>query len=438
MTQFTDDFTRRHFGQIAAGMGLSLWLPGVSPRAANKRGAERIKSLITLWLAGGPSQLETWDPHPGTKIGGETRAIKTKIPGLEIADLFPRVAEQIHHLSVIRSLTSKEGDHERGSYFVKTGYRPDPTLKHPAIGAIAAHETPAEYKKRMEIPIHVSLLKSQWPSRGGFLGPQLDAFKVYDPGKEVRNMRSGVSADRQRERLNDLNLLSRSFAKGRFSRLQRTTQEETRQRALTMMRSEQLKSFLIEEEPDAVKRAYGDTPFGRGCLVARRLVEQGVRAVEVTLNGFDTHANNFGGHKTQAEFLDPAFAALIADLKKRDLLESTIVLCIGEFGRTPNINGLDGRDHWPHAFSCVVGGGGLKSGVVIGETPPFPLLARGGKGGAAKKTAKDPIELPDLYATILSQLGMGRDYDRSYDTPVGRPMTAVKDGAKPIRRLLGT
>lgn len=423
----TDDVTRRNFGRIAAGMGLSLLLPGVSPRAAEKRGQERVKSLITLWLAGGPSQLETWDPHPGTKIGGETKSIPTKLPGLRIAHLFPRVAEQIHHLSVVRSLTSKEGDHERGAYYVKTGYRPDPTLKHPSIGAVAAHETPADYRKRMQIPIHVSLLKSQWPSRGGFLGPQLDAFKVYEPGSEARNMKSGVEGDRQSRRLNDLELLGRSFGRGRFSRLKRTTQEETRQRALTMMRSEQLKSFLIDEEPDAVKRAYGDAPFGRGCLVARRLVEQGVRAVEVTLDGFDTHANNFEGHKTQAAVLDPAFAALIADLKERDLLDSTVVLCIGEFGRTPTVNGLAGRDHWPHAFSCVVGGGGLQSGVVIGETD----------ASAAKKKAKDPVELPDLYATILSRLGMGENYDKSYDTPIGRPMTAVKEGAKPIQRLLG-
>ena len=430
---FTDDFTRRHFHQIAAGMGLSLLLPGVSPRAADKRGKERVKSLITLWLAGGPSQLETWDPKPGTRVGGETKSIKTKIRGLEIADMYPRVAEQIHNLSVIRSLTSKEGDHERGSYYVKTGYRPDPTLKHPAIGAIAAHEVSDAYRKQMEIPTHVSLLKPQFPSRGGFLGPQLDAFKVYNPGKEVRNMKSRVSDERQEQRLKDLQLLSKSFGKGRFSRLKRTTQEKTRQRALTMMRSEQLKAFLIDDEPAAIKQAYGDTDFGRGCLVARRLVEQGVRAIDVTLRGFDSHANNYEGHKTQAAILDPAFAALIADLKKRDLLDSTIVLCIGEFGRTPRINGLDGRDHWPHAFSCVVGGGGLKAGQVIGETPSVLIDP---KAKPDKKRAKDPIELPDLYATILKQLGMGDNYGKSYDTPVGRPMTAVKEGATPIKRLL--
>jgi len=420
-THCTTGISRRNFAQLLAAMGVSFLLPGMSPRHSKRRGPERKKSLITLWLAGGPSQLETWDPHPGTKIGGDAGAAATRIAGVTICDLFPRTAEQIHHLSVIRSLTSKEGDHERGTYFVKTGYRPDPTLKHPSLGAIATRELP---DRNMEIPMHVSLLKSQWPARGGYLGPQLDAFKVFNPGKEVRNMKARVGEQRQNRRLQKLEFLSDSFARGRFSRVRRTQHQQTVDRALTMMRSDQLKAFLVEDEPQAVRDAYGDTDFGRGCLVARRLVEQGVRAVEVTLNGFDTHANNHEGHKTQAAILDPAFAALIADLKRRDLLESTVVLCIGEFGRTPNINPLAGRDHWPHAFSCVVGGGGLKSGVVLGETDP----------NGAKKKPRDPILLPDLYATILHTLGV--DYSKEYDTPVGRPMAAVDYGT-PIERLLG-
>jgi hypothetical protein len=419
-----DTLTRRDFTQVLAGLGLSFALPALSPRAAEKRGRERAKSLITLWMAGGPSQLETWDPHPGTSIGGDVGAIRTTIKDLQIADLYPRTAEQIHHLSVIRSLTSKEGDHERGTYFVKTGYRPDPTLKHPALGAIFAEETKKADQGKIEIPRHVSLLPDQWPARGGFLGPQLDAFKIFEPGKDVRNMTAPVAGKRQDRRLNDLRVLSDSFARGRFSRVRRTQHDKTIDRALTMMQSKQLKAFLIDEEPKAVRDAYGDTKFGRGCLVARRLVETGVRAIEVTLRGFDTHAKNHEGHKTQAAILDPAFAALIADLKKRDLLDSTIVLCIGEFGRTPTINALAGRDHWPHAFSCVVGGGGLKSGLAIGETDPT----------GAKKEPKDPIKLPDLYATILHRLGV--DYAKEYQTPVGRPMAAV-DAGSPIQRLLG-
>ncbi|GAB4147029.1 MAG: DUF1501 domain-containing protein [Planctomycetaceae bacterium] len=413
--------SRRDFGKIIAGLGLSFSMPGLSPQAAHRRGPERKKSLITLWMAGGPSQLETWDPHPGTSVGGDTQAIKTKVRGLEIADLFPRVAEQIHHLSVIRSLTSKEGDHERGTYYLKTGYRPDPTLKHPSIGAIAVHELP---NPKIEIPQHVTLLNSQWPARGGFLGPGLDAFKVFNPGREVRNMKARVGEERQQRRMRDLDLLTKSFAQGRLRRLQRTMHRQTIARAVRMMNSDQLKAFLIDDEPDAIKSAYGDTPFGRGCLVARRLVEQGVRSVEVTLRGFDTHANNHNGHVTQAEILDPAFAALIHDLKQRDLLDSTVVLCIGEFGRTPKINAASGRDHWPHNFSCVVGGGGLRGGLVIGET----------EASEKKQPPADPIEVPDLYATVLKTLGV--DYEKEYQTPIGRPMRAVAETGKPIARLL--
>jgi Protein of unknown function (DUF1501) len=420
---FDASFTRRDFHQLLAGLGLSFAMPALSSRAAERRGKERAKSLITLWMAGGPSQLETWDPHPGTTIGGDVGAISTTIKGLRIADLYPRMAEQIHHLSVIRSLASKEGDHERGTYFVKTGYRPDPTLKHPALGAIFAHETEKLDQGKIEIPRHVSLLPGQWPARGGFLGPHLDAFKIGNPGMDVGNMKAPVADKRQDRRLNDLRVLSDTFARGRFSRVRRTQHDKTIDRALTMMQSKQLKAFLIDDEPKAVRDAYGDTKFGRGCLVARRLVETGVRAIEVTLRGFDTHTKNYEGHKTQAAILDPAFAALIADLKKRNLLDSTIVLCIGEFGRTPKINALAGRDHWPHAFSCVVGGGGLKAGVVIGETDP----------SGDKKEPKNAIKLPDLYATILQRLGV--DYAKEYHTPVGRPMTAVNAGS-PIKRLL--
>lgn len=411
--------TRRECLRASAGLGLSFLLPALDLKAANQRGAERKSSVIVLWMAGGPSQLETWDPHPGTETGGPTTAIDTKLPGLQIASLFPRMAEQIQHLNVIRSLTSKEGDHERGTYMLKTGYRPDPTTVHPSLGAIVAHQLPDE---GLEIPAHVSLGEGQWPARGGYLGDEYDAFRIYEPGSEVRNMRMPVPENRQTERLQSLDVVSRSFLKGRRPAVERSLHRKTIDDALTMMSSEQLKAFEIDDELQPLKVAYGDSNFGRGCLVARRLVETGVRAVEVSLNGFDTHANNFEGHQTQAEILDPAFATLIADLKQRDLLESTVVLCLGEFGRTPKINGLDGRDHWPNGFSCVLGGGGLKRGVVLGETDPE------GK----KKDPADPIPVENLFATVLGVLGV--DFQQELITPIGRPM-AISSGS-PIAQLL--
>ena len=191
---------------------------------------------------------------------------------------------------------------------------------------------------------------------------------------------------------------------------------------MAMMTSDQLKAFIVDDEPAAVRAAYGDSSFGRGCLVARRLVETGVRAVEVTLQGFDSHADNFDAHTTNAAVLDPAFASLMRDLVQRDLLRSTVVLCIGEFGRTPNINPLDGRDHWPTGFSCLVGGGGLKSGIVIGSTDP----------DGAKKDPSDPVKVADLYATIFSALGV--DFRKEVITPIGRPMAYCE--GQPIEQLL--
>jgi len=262
----------------------------------------------------------------------------------------------------------------------------------------------------------------QWPARGGFLGASYDAFRVFNPGRHINNMRPMVGDVRQQRRLKNLDVVTGAFARGRRLRTDATLHQLTIQRALTMMNSEQLKAFRIDDEPASVREAYGDSRFGRGCLVARRLIETGVRAVEVTLPGWDSHASNHEGHVIQAKKLDPAFASLISELKERDLLDSTVVLCLGEFGRTPAINPLDGRDHWPKWFSGVIGGGGMASGQVIGETDP-----------AGKADAKDPVEVKDLYATVLKVLGI--DYAQEFITSIGRPI-AFSEGT-PVERLLG-
>ncbi|RMG39664.1 MAG: DUF1501 domain-containing protein [Planctomycetota bacterium] len=411
--------TRRDVLRLAATFGLSFTLPPIEPRAAEKRGPERPKSFLLIWLAGGPSQLETWDPHPGTKIGGPTRAIATTLRGVSIADSYPRLAEQMHHLSVIRSLVSKEGDHERGTYFVKTGYRPDPTLTHPVLGSIVAREHP---NPELEIPQFVSLGSSPHRSRAGFLGAQFDPFRVPNPGRNLQNMRPPVPADRQQRRLANLEVVSRAFRSGRRLAVEKTLHEHTVRQALRMMSSDQLKAFELDDEPRAVQRAYGDTNFGRGCLVARRLIETGVPAVEVTLPGWDTHQNNFDGHRAQAEQLDPALSTLIRELVERDLYQSTVLLCIGEFGRTPEIRRVDGRDHWPTGFSCLLGGGGLNAGVVIGETDPH----------GEKKMPASPVPVADLSATVLHALGI--DHQQEFITPIGRPLSYSQ--GQPIPQLV--
>jgi Protein of unknown function (DUF1501) len=412
--------SRRDVLCAAAALGLRFLLPPLEARAAQERGAQRKKSLITIWLEGGASQLETWDPHPGTKIGGPTQSISTAIRGLQIADSFPRLAAEIGSLSVIRSLISKEGDHERGSYFLKTGYRPDPTLVHPSLGAILASQIP---DPSIVLPQHISIGNSQWPARGGYLGDEFDAFRVYEPGRSVPNLVSPVEKDRQARRLANLKVVSAAFERGRRARVEKTLHQHTIEHALEMMSTDQLKAFQLDSEPKRIRDAYGDTPFGRGCLVARRLVETGIRAIEVTLSGFDTHVDNFNGHRQNAQILDPALAALLGDLRQRDLLASTVVLVIGEFGRSPAINPLDGRDHWPSGFSCLLGGGGIARGVVIGSTDPE---------GKTRMPA-NPVEVADLFATILKAFAV--DYSREIITPIGRPM-AFSSG-KPIAKLFG-
>lgn len=411
--------TRRWVLQLASAWGIQLALPQESIRGNDLRGKERPRSFILLWMKGGPSQLETWDPHPGTKSGGETRAIGTKIDGVKIASFYPRLAEQLDSLSVIRSLVSKEGDHERGTYYLKTGYRPDPTLKHPAIGAIAAHE---QTDPGLKIPPFISLGPEEFAGRGGYLGETWDAFKLYDPGNSLPNMRSWLANTRESRRLANQDILEQTFRAGREKQLAKTLHRESMNKALDMMHSDQIQAFDITRESAATRLKYGETQFGRGCLAARRLVETGVPAIEVTLAGWDSHANNFEIHKANGNILDTAFSALLSDLKERDLLQSTLVLCLGEFGRTPRINPLQGRDHWPGGFSCLIGGAGLKSGVVIGETDPE----------STKPEPRDPVTIADLSATVLKQLGI--EWSRELITPIGRPLK-LSDGA-PIGKLL--
>jgi len=409
---------RRSWLFTAASAGLSCWLPPLSTRAAERRGPERAKSLLTVWLAGGPSQLETWDPHPGDPNGGPTKAISTSLSGLQIADAFPRTADVIGSLSVIRSLISKEGDHERGTYHLRTGYRPDPSVRHPSLGSILVHERPPN---GLAIPPHVAIDGGQWPPRGGFLGDEYDAFRIGNPGGPIANATARVADDRQRRRLSGLDVLERNFSVDRPTAERRTLHKQTTQDALLLMSSEQLKAFEIDDEPAEVKAAYGDDRFGKSCLVARRLIETGVRSVEVTLNGFDSHTNNFEVHREKAAILDPALATLIKDLEARDLLSSTVVLVLGEFGRTPKINPFDGRDHWPKGFSCLLGGGGIAAGRVIGATDPEGI-----------KNPERPVPIADLFATILAAFDL--DPAKELLSPIGRPLK-LADGS-PIAELL--
>jgi len=424
-------FSRRSLLSGALGAASLTWLTPVAEHLA--RAAEQApkgapaKSVIVLWMAGGPSQLETFDPHAGSKIAHtETKSIRTAAADIQIGDALPLMAEQMADVSLVRSLVSKEGDHERASYNVKTGFRPDPTLVHPSLGAIVCHQT----KDNVEIPRHVSILAGAFPPRGGYLGDQYDAFKTYDPIGSIPDVSARVPPARAARRLDDLqNIVEANFARGRIKSLgERTLQESSIAAARQMMSSEQLKAFELAAAPETLRKEFGDTPFSRACLAAVQLVEVGVRCVEVELSGWDTHANNEAGVRSQCAILDPAYAALLKQLRERKLLNSTIVLWTGEFGRTPRVNSAGGRDHWPHGFTAALAGGGIAGGRVIGETSAAPKLDENNR----LHDVADPRNIEDLGATILHACGI--NFAQEIETPIGRPMALSK--GKVIAELL--
>lgn len=410
-----EPLTRREMLSAAA----LAWLTPLGQLLARDAESRRepARSVIVLWLEGGPSQLETFDPKPGTAIAAGTGAIATAAKGVQIANGFGHLADDMADVALVRSLVSPEGDHERGAYLLKTGYRPDPTVLHPSLGAIVCHAMPGGG----DIPRHVSILPGQWPARGGFLGAEFDAFKMYDPAEPVPDVTARVAADRFRRRVSDLTVVEGAFAAGRGERAVDTGHRSALERAEKMMSAEQLRAFDVASEPRAVRAEYGDTPFGRGCLAARRLLEVGVRCVEVTLTGWDTHANNHQLQGNLVKTLDPAFAALLRDLRRRDLLRRTVVLCVGEFGRTPKVNALGGRDHWPHNFCAALAGGGIRGGAVVGESDP--------DGG---RQPRDPVPAVNLHATVLTALGI--DPEKLLRTPLRR--TVKRSEGEPIRAIL--
>ena len=415
---------------LGAGAGGAM-LSAIANRLAwaestGQTDASRPKNVILLWLEGGPSQLETFDPHPGGKYGGDAKAIETSTRDLMISDTLPLTAERMHLGSLVRSVTSKEGDHQRAIYNMKTGYRPDPTLVHPSIGSILCHEFP----EQLDIPRHISITPQNSPARGGYFGPLYDAFKIGDPQNPVPDLKSPVGEGRFDRRIESLRWLESRFRKGRLRELDenRTLHTASTDAALRMMSSEQVSAFDVSNESKSTREKFGDSPFGRGCLAATRLISSGVRCVEVTLGGWDSHVTNHSLQAGRCEILDPALSALLDRLVEQDLLETTLVVCGGEFGRTPQINAAEGRDHWPHGFSVFLAGCGIRRGGVYGATAAKPKLD-------ADKPMQDianPITIGDLHATILSTLGV--PYDKEEQTPVGRPLR-LSEG-EPVKELL--
>jgi uncharacterized protein (DUF1501 family) len=423
---WSQEVSRRSLMKVGMGGLLSvLFAQWLDPRAAHAlspgiggRGVAP-KSCILLWMNGGPSHIDTWDPKPNTSTGGKFAAIKTRQPGLEISEHLPGIADMADRLTVVRGMTSKEGNHQRAQYLMHTGYAPNPTITHPSLGAWVNEELGAQ---DAEIPNFVSI---SGPSIGaGFLGVQYGPFVVQNPAQPPQNIAYGIGVNdyRFQKRQGALDMLEQQFA-AETGDIKVKGRRAVYAKAIRMMHSPKLKAFDLSDEPEAVKAAYGDTNFGRGCLMARRLVETGVRFVEVVLDGWDTHQDNFGRTSKLMGTFDPAMATLIKELEDRKMLDSTLVLWMGEFGRTPKINGNDGRDHYPGAWSAVMAGGGARKGHVHGQTD-----------GDGAKVVDKAVTVPDYFATVATLLGM--DPNKSLLTPVGRPIAVTEKGT-PVRELIG-
>jgi len=421
----TRTFSRRELLSLlasgAAGAALAPSLVSLLARdaLAQSQGTKLAdKRLILLWLEGGPSQLETWDPKPGTTTGGPTKGLATDVPGWLLSENFPSLAKRAGDLAVVRTMTSKEGNHSRARALVHCGYTPNPTVAYPSLGSIVAHEQGA---LEGDLPAFVQVNGA--PISGGYLGIESSPFVVNDPTGKIENLSypRGVNEKRLDQREQIVDVLDREFARRGGTPAVDANQSE-RKRARRLMDSKLLAAFDLEQEKEATRSAYGAGKFGQGVLLARRLIEHGVSAVEVVLSGWDTHQDNFNRTKKLCDELDPAFATLIDDLKRRHLLDDTLVVCMGEFGRTPDIAGGDGRNHWPGNWCVAMAGGGVKGGTAVGTTDEL-----------GKKIADRPVAVAELFATFarLLEIDGGKEFHAGL-----RPIHLVDPAGKVIPELL--
>ena len=435
--------TRRRLQQFSGlsllGGSLSGWLPQLAA-SARDAGQQPKRACILLWMSGGPSQLDTFDPKVGQANGGPTQAIETAAPGVRISEHLPQVATVMQHLAPIRSMTTKEGDHTRATYYLRTGYLPQGPVQYPSLGAFLSRELHAQ---DCDLPGFVSInpFRAFNPAAygPGFLGPALSPLIVESEMNTenavsfaVKNLKSSTadSPDRTATRRNLLASFEKSFLAERPDAPGRS-HVQSYERAMRMMNSSAVSAFQLEQEDAALRQAYGQNPFGQGCLLARRLIERGVSFVEVSLTdvtgaagaGWDTHADNFNAVKSLCGVLDPAWATLMNDLKQRGLLDSTLVIWMGEFGRTPVINSNTGRDHWPGSWSTVLGGGGIRGGQVYGATADDGVEIR-----------DNPVTVPNLMATVCRALGL--DPEHTNLSNISRPIPLADHGAQPLQALL--
>jgi hypothetical protein len=439
-----EGFHRRNFLRIGSVATLGLTLPGIlaaEAKAAKKEGGSagskaKAKSVILVWLAGGPATIDMWDNKPDAPEGirGEFKNIKTKADGIEFAETLPKMAEQADKVTVVRSLYHTIPSHGPATVFMTTGNKPTAALQYPALGSVAAKMLPVE----SGIPPFVTFMDLRGGQAGtsGFLGTAYNPFLVEGAGGGGKNGAAanfrlrGISLPNNVS-LDDLDKkdkLLKSFDDG-FRRIDQNSDlagglDAFHQQALDILRSDKTKkAFDLSSESAKVRESYGTGPLAASGLAARRLVQAGVRFVTIGMGGWDTHQKTFEAHKTRLmPGLDGGLAALIADLEANGLLDSTIVMCAGEFGRTPKVNKNVGRDHWARSMACVLAGGGFKKGFVYGATD---------KEGMAPD--RDGCTPDDIAATVFTQLGI--PHTTELQTPTGRPIQLFREG-KVVEKLI--
>ena len=376
----------------------------------------KAEHVILFWNGGGMTHLDTWDPKPGRPTQGEFEPIETSAPGIQISEIFPKLAKQMHHCSLIRSIAGTLGAHGQATYNLQTSYKQSANLRHPGFGSVVVHER----KKSGDLPAYISV--SGRAPRAYYLGQSCEAYFVGTPGERdpYLSFPEGIAQVQGDKRLEILTRFNKRF-NGRNSNKSLKSNQTAVNDAVKLMRSPALAAFELDKVPTTTIERYGDNTFGRGALLAKQLVETGVRFVQVNRGGFDTHSNNFPALQAHGDIMDPALASLVEDLAESGLLKKTLIVMLSEFGRTPKINANAGRDHWPAVFSCFMAGGGVKGGNVIGTSD---------KDGYKPKDR--PVKVADLHASFCYALGI--DPNKEVMTPLRRPMKLVDKG-EPVKEL---
>jgi uncharacterized protein (DUF1501 family) len=410
-----------------AGASLSGWFGLLAEQSARAAAAPaRRKSCILLWMDGGPSHLDTFDPKPDApaNVRGDLAAIATSVPGIQVSEKFPKLARQMKHMAILRGMSTLEADHGRARIYMHTGYKPGAGgVTYPGLGSTVSAELGNPDSPLPNFVVTGAPLgKYEFLTNPGYRGPRHQPLAITDLSRGMENLEPAVAKEDFDDRVNVLDQLEREFSRtSKAASAHRTTLH----RAVQMMRSDKAKAFDLSHEPATTRRSYGEGKFGQGCLLARRLVEAGVSFVEVYLQNWDTHekrvADEAKGLMTQ---VDDGMSALLRDLDERGMLRDTLVIWMGEFGRTPRLNGNGGRDHHARAWSTVLAGGGIKGGQVIGKTDPL---------GAT--VVDRPISVKDFMASVCRVLGI--DYTNKITTPIGRPIRIVEAGEKVIGELFG-